>query len=103
MRLDVNGDFDSSDVDAFEGHVEDALQEPPSRLLLDGTRIRLINSTAIQSLLRAQVRLQENGGDLAVSGLSPFVKSVFGTLGIDRRVRCFDSDHEALEWLRSGG
>lgn len=102
VQLYFEGDFDIPDVDDFEAHVDEAVEAQRFKLLVDGTRMRLINSTAIQALLRAQSRLKEGGGDLAVAGISPFITSVFATLGIDRRIRCFPGEAQALEWLRRG-
>ena len=59
-----------------------------------------INSTAIWSLIRAQKRLNQNGGDLAVAELDGFPASVFKTLGLDLKIRCFASEAEAVSYLK---
>lgn len=97
------GAFDTPEVETFNAHVDAAIDEQHFRVVINAGQMTFINSTALGSLIRAQKRLKQYGGDLAVAELSGFAVQVFKTLGIDRKIRCFGSEAEALEYLRSVG
>ena len=97
------GAFDTPEVDAFNAHVDGAIDDQHFKLCINVGQMTFINSTALGSLIRAQKRLKQYGGDLAIAELQGFAVQVFRTLGIDRKVRCFASEAEAVEYLRSVG
>ena len=103
LRLAFAGNFDTTDVEAFHSHVEGAVDAQQFKVLVDAAGMNFINSTALGALLRAQKRLQQYGGDLAVSGLTEFAAGVFRTLGLDRKVRCFDSAADGVAYLHTVG
>lgn len=97
------GAFDTPEVEAFNAHLDAAIDEQHFRVVINAGQMTFINSTALGSLIRAQKRLKQYGGDLAVAELSGFAVQVFKTLGIDRKVRCFPSETEAVDYLKSVG
>jgi anti-anti-sigma factor len=97
------GAFDTPEVDAFNAHVDGAIDEQHFKVCINVGQMTFINSTALGSLIRAQKRLKQYGGDLAVAELQGFAVQVFRTLGIDRKIRCFASEGEAVEYLRTVG
>jgi anti-anti-sigma factor len=101
--LRLTGNFDTTDVESFVAHIEEAADHQCFRVLLDTEGLKFINSTALGSLIKAQKRLQEFGGDLSVCTLPGFVGGVFRTLGLDRKIRCFKTPEEAIEYLQSVG
>ena len=101
--LHLVGNFDTTDVDIFHAHIEGAVDNQHFKVLVDTSQMRFINSTALGSLIRAQKRLQQYGGDMAVSELPAFALGVFKTLGLDRKIRCFDGQDEAKSYLHSVG
>ncbi len=103
QTLCLVGNFDTTDVETFHAHVEEAIDGQRFRVLVDAEQMRFINSTALGSLIRAQKRLQQYGGDLAITKLLSFAAGVFKTLGLDRKIRCFDESDQALDYLRSVG
>ena len=94
------GQCDTTDVEEFQAHIEEAVNAQHFKVVLNLGRLTFINSTAIWSLIRAQKRLNQNGGDLAVAELDGFPGSVFETLGLDRKIRCFASEAEAVSYLK---
>lgn len=102
-RLRLIGNFDTTDVEGFLAHIEEAIDDRCYLVLIDATDLRFINSTALGSLIKAQKRLQQFTGDLSACTLPAFVSSVFKTLGLDRKLRCFRERGEAEEYLRSLG
>ena len=101
--LRLVGNFDTTDVETFHAHIEEAIDGQCFRVLVDSEQMRFINSTALGSLIRAQKRLQQYGGDLAISALPSFAGRVFKTLGLDRKIRCFKNQSEAKSYLHSVG
>lgn len=97
------GAFDTPEVEGFNAHVDGAIDDQHFRLVLNVGQMTFINSTALGSLIRAQKRLKQYGGDLAVAELQGFAVQVFRTLGIDRKIRCFGSEADAVEYLRTVG
>jgi anti-anti-sigma factor len=97
------GAFDTPEVEAFNAHVDSAIDEQHFKMCINVGQMTFINSTALGSLIRAQKRLKQYGGDVAIAELQGFAVQVFRTLGIDRKVRCFASETEAVEFLRSVG
>jgi anti-sigma B factor antagonist len=97
------GAFDTPEVEAFNAHVDAAIDEQHFKVVLNVGQMTFINSTALGSLIRAQKRLKQYGGDLAVAELQGFAVQVFRTLGIDRKLRCFPSESEAVAYLRTVG
>ena len=97
------GAFDTPEVEPFNAHVDSAIDEQHFKVCINVGQMTFINSTALGSLIRAQKKLKQYGGDLAVAELQGFAVQVFRTLGIDRKVKCFGTETEAVEYLRSVG
>ncbi len=101
--LTLVGSFDTTEVEKFQAFVEGAIDDQNFKIVVNVGQMTFINSTALGSLIRAQKRLNQYGGDLAIEELSGFPASVFKTLGIDRKIKCFDGHAEAIDYLRSVG
>jgi len=97
------GQFDTTDVEQFQAHVEEAVDAQHFKIAINLGQMTFINSTALGSLIRAQKRLNQYGGDLAIAELHGFAESVFKTLGIDRKIKCFAAEDEAVSYLRTVG
>lgn len=97
------GQFDTTDVEQFQAHVEEAVDAQHFKIVINLGQMTFINSTALGSLIRAQKRLNQYGGDLAVAELHGFAESVFKTLGIDRKIKCFPDEAEAVKYLKTVG
>jgi stage II sporulation protein AA (anti-sigma F factor antagonist) len=97
------GAFDTPEVDAFQAHVDSAIDEQVFRIVINLGQMTFINSTALGALIRVQKRLNQYGGDLALAEPSSFAVGVFRTLGIDRKIRCFPAEQEAVEYIKTVG
>jgi anti-sigma B factor antagonist len=97
------GSFDTTDVEAFQAHIEEAIDDQRFKVVINMGQMTFINSTALGSLIRAQKRLNQYGGDLAIAELGGFAGGVFKTLGIDRKIRCYESEQEARDYLAEVG
>ena len=99
QALHLIGNFDATAVETFRAHVEESIDARRFRVLVDAEQVRFINLAAFRSLIRAQKRLQQYGGDLAIATLPSFASGVFKTVGLDRKIRCFDAADQAQEYL----
>jgi anti-sigma B factor antagonist len=97
------GAFDTPEVDGFQAHVDSAIDEQLFKVVINLGQMSFINSTALGALIRAQKRLNQYGGDLALAEPSSFATGVFKTLGIDRKIKCFGNEADAVEYLKSVG
>ncbi len=97
------GAFDTPEVDGFQAHVDGAIDEQIFKVVINLGQMSFINSTALGALIRAQKRLNQYGGDLALAEPSAFASGVFKTLGIDRKIKTFKSEAEAVEYMKSVG
>jgi anti-anti-sigma factor len=103
LVLSIAGDFDTLDVDRFSAEISEAVDSGIVRVGLHLAAMKFINSTALGALIREQKNLQQAGGDLACAELSTFADRNFKLLGLDRRIRCFDTAAEMVAWLRTVG
>jgi len=97
------GAFDTPEVDGFQAHVDSAIDEQVFKVVINLGQMSFINSTALGALIRAQKRLNQYGGDLALAEPSAFASGVFKTLGIDRKIKCFKSEAESVEYMKTVG
>ena len=97
------GAFDTPEVEGFQAHVDGSIDEQLFKIVINLGQMSFINSTALGALIRAQKRLNQYGGDLALAEPSAFATGVFKTLGIDRKIRCFKSEAEGVEYLKTVG
>jgi stage II sporulation protein AA (anti-sigma F factor antagonist) len=100
--LSIGGEFDTIEVEGFEGAVASLIQRKVVRVVVSLEKLTFINSTALGCFLKAQERLSQAGGDIACAALSPFAAKTFRILGLDQKVRCFKTTDEAMAALRGG-
>jgi len=72
-----------------------------TRIVLDFTDARHINSSGLARLLRLRQRLVQADGRLALFGLSPQVASVFQVTGLDRVFNLAADRDRAIDFVRS--
>src|SRR6185503_8811412 len=97
------GAFDTPEVEAFQAHIDSSIDEQVFKVVINLGRMSFINSTALVALIRAQKRLNQYGGDLALAEPSAFANGVFKTLGIDRKIKCFPAEADAVEYMKNVG
>jgi anti-anti-sigma factor len=72
-----------------------------TRVVLDFTDARHINSSGLAGLLRLRQRLVRDDGRLVLFGLSPQVTSVFQVTGLDNVFNLAADRDRAIEFARS--
>jgi anti-anti-sigma factor len=79
---------------------EAALDGGGTKILLNFEGTRLVNSVGISSVLNVADRVQEKGGVMALCSLNQMNRQLFQMTGVVRKVKTFDSEADALAWLR---
>ena len=90
----VNGDFDLSTVASFDSEVEQSLSG--DHLVIELADCTFIDSSALRALVRAQKRIAQGGGSLAIVAPSQPARRVLEVASLDRFVPVFGTLAEAL-------
>ena len=77
-------ELDIASAAHFVTDVVDSLTDGDSRLVLDFSDVRLIDSAGIGGLLSAERRVRALGAELVVANASPHVRRVFEITGVGR-------------------
>jgi anti-anti-sigma factor len=72
-------------------------------VVLDLTGVRLIDSTALGTIVWLHKQLQERGGQVCVAAPQPLVVKVLELTSVDRLIRIYDSVEAAEDDLSTGG
>ena len=99
--LRIEGSFDVTDMPVFAAKVDEAIEVHRFKVLVNLHDSTFVGSRGMGALITAQSLLLARGGDLAVSDLGRFAATVFRTLGMEHRIRRFDTDEEAIAFLNS--
>jgi anti-anti-sigma factor len=77
-----------------------ALDGGGTKILLNFEATRLVNSVGISSVLNVADRVERKGGTVAMCALSRMNRELFQMTGVARRVKAFETETDALAWLR---
>jgi len=101
-KVGLAGAIDASTVIKFQAELEKLKnEENVRRFLLDMEGIRYVNSTGLGSLVKLADGLEKEGGVITLMRIHPKVKVVFDMLGLNAFFKIFDSDDEAIEYLKN--
>jgi anti-sigma B factor antagonist len=95
----VAGKIDHMSVHDFEADVLGKLDAGVAKLVLDLAGCDFINSTGLRVFLVALKRMQQSGGRLALSGLNPYIASVFEIAGFGKIFSLYVTADEAVARL----
>ena len=93
--------FDSASVGDFRSRIGEAVAAGATRIVLDLTPVRFMDSGALGSVL-AVLKSLPPGGDLRLSGVHEPVRSVFRMTRLDKVVSIDDTVAEAEAALVQG-
>jgi anti-sigma B factor antagonist len=68
----------------------------PDLLLVDLSALQFIDSTALRMIITAHLRVQRNGGTLALVHPAPVIARVVQLMGVDQLMPVYDSVDEAI-------
>ena len=95
--LRLRGEFDTPYVQEFSERIDTYIAANKPRVVLNLRFLRLVNSTALGSIVRAQKKLRQHGGDLVIAQPSPFCRDVLEKVGLDKLIKIYDDDAAALD------
>lgn len=96
----LKGEFTPEQVSDFMAHVEQAMSEGQTKLLVDAAKAPFINSTAFGALIKARSSLRAAGGELAVAALTGMPKETYDVLQLGTMIQSFPTVAEGIEQLR---
>jgi anti-anti-sigma factor len=97
--LTLKGEFDTFYCPKLQEEVDSLISAGTLRVILNLRLVKFINSTALGAIIKAHKRFKAEGGDLVLSGPSPFCKDIITKLGIDRVVPMYADDEKAEKAL----
>ncbi|MDO9486235.1 MAG: STAS domain-containing protein [Actinomycetota bacterium] len=93
--LTVLGDVDLATAPVLDSAISDAWT-PPDQLVIDATSVPFMDSTGLGVLVKAVMRAREEGGGVALVGVTSRVHKVLSITGIDEHLSIYDSVAEAV-------
>jgi anti-anti-sigma factor len=97
-ELTVEGEIDLDTVAILRGKLEELKERGVSRLILDFSSTRYVNSSALAVLVKFAEAFRERGGGIALACVNARVKLVFEMLGLLVFFKFFDT----IEAARAG-
>lgn len=100
VTLNIAGRLDA--VSALEADKEfgKVLDAGHDRLLIDLSELDYISSAGLRVLLVVAKRIQQNGGKVVLSELTPNVREVFEISGFSSIFKIFDTRGDAIAFLK---
>ena len=80
------------------------LEQGATGVIFNGRHVEMVDSTIIGYLFWVQQDLKKRAvaGEAVVSAPSRFLRHAISMVGLETTIRVFDSDEEALAYLRAG-
>lgn len=86
----LGGEIDVNVVAELRARLDDAFLTPPTSVLIDGSEVQFIDSTAIGALVHARNRCVENDAPFSILA-SPIVRRVLTVTGLDDLIASADA------------
>lgn len=100
--LHLRGDFDTFYVTSLQQELDQLQKAGIRKVALNLRLVRFINSTAIGALIKASKQLSAAGGKLVIARPSPFCRDIFSKVGLDRVIKVYESEEDAVAALHGG-
>ncbi|QDU67285.1 STAS domain-containing protein [Engelhardtia mirabilis] len=100
--LHLRGEFDTYYCPMLQQEIDGLVAAGVNRAVLNMRLVKFINSTALGAIIKASKALTSQGGALAISRPSSFVRDILEKVGLDRVVPVFDSDEAAGDSVAGG-
>lgn len=91
MVLSVRGEIDLATAPQLRRSIHDLIDGGHRQVAVDLTDVEFMDSTGLGVLIGSLKRLNEDGGNLVLTGLRPAVSRVFEITGLDRIFTVHDS------------
>jgi stage II sporulation protein AA (anti-sigma F factor antagonist) len=97
--VSLEGEFDFHDVAQASEVIGAFIDKGARRLLFDLKQLRFLSSGGIGYFIQTTKRLRGVGGEAVLANVPPSFDWVARTLGIDRVIRMFPDEGEAVAYL----
>jgi len=88
--------FNASNCLSFQKDIEPLMKENP-RLVFDLTQVRMMDSSALGTLVACLKHMRTNGGDLRLCGMSNKIRALFELVRMHDVFDVFNTLEEALD------
>lgn len=83
-HLAIEGELDAVSVSDLRADIEKLLARKPSRVQVDLSRLRMVDSSGVGALVSLYKRVKAQGGTVTLSGLRDQPLAIFRLLRLDR-------------------
>ena len=94
--LNLEGRFDAHSAPAVAAWLEQAAASAPAPVVVDLSRVSLMDSSALATLVRGMKRCREQNGDLHLCGLREPVRVIVELTRLDRVFGIYPNEEEAV-------
>jgi anti-anti-sigma regulatory factor len=104
LIVDLDRLSDSEFLPALKARVGAILEHGATGIIFNGRHVEMVDSTIIGYLFWVQQDLKNRGagGEAVVTAPSRFLHQAITMVGLQTTLRIFDTDEEALTYLRAG-
>lgn len=95
--IEIIGDLKVFDLADYTSFFEGYLSDGHKNLIIDFSKIKYIDSTAIGLLVNIKRNAEEKGGTLVISSVNDDIMNVFSITGIDKFINIYPTVDKALE------
>ena len=89
-QLSLQGEFDLAAAEQFERQLKSLEAKKPKLIVIDLRKVRFIDSTGLQQILKADARSRQNGFRLTIVRGPANVHRVFEITGMDKHLSIVD-------------
>ena len=95
--LTIKGDFWGGNEWAVHEKIKELIDEEKTRVVLDLSRVKRVNSTGIGALVASLTTLRNAGGDLKLAGANRNISDHLGLLNLYTVLEQFETPEQAVE------
>ncbi|MBX7256174.1 MAG: STAS domain-containing protein [Candidatus Hydrogenedentes bacterium] len=99
--VSLRGRFDAPSAPDAETVFRQLTQEGAQRVVVDFSGVEYISSGGLRVIIMLSKALEKNNGQMALSGMNPFVSEVFEITNLATRYRILPSCEDAIRALRA--
>lgn len=96
LVFSLDGRFDAYRAQGLRDELLDAIEHESSRVVVDLTRVSLVDSVGVSALVTGMKRAREKAGDLRLVGMPPSVSIIFQLTRLDRAFETLPSVEAAV-------
>jgi anti-anti-sigma factor len=94
--VELAGSLDAASTPTVEERLNKMINSGATKIVIDFKGVDYISSCGLRTLIEAQKRIREKGGDLKLANLNAYAKSVFSTVNFDTLFVMFEYLDDAV-------